>query len=65
MNETKAQRRYSEASRQGFLMRMERAVDPDRPKLLQPNIKAPSDFQFAHGVLSGYVTGLKSETKQD
>lgn len=62
MNKTRAQRLYREADQTAFVRRLEKALA--NPYILnRPNIKPPSDYSFAHGVLSGYVTGLSREEK--
>ena len=46
----------------GFTKRLADAC-ADKPFHLPSNIKPPSDYNFAHGVLTGYVTGLSREAK--
>lgn len=49
-------------NQEAFTHRLEKAM-ANQPYYLQANIRPPRDFNFAHGVLSGYVTGLSREEK--
>ena len=63
VQKTRAQRLYREADQTAFVRRLESRLDPSRRSFYPSNIKPPSDYSFAHGVLSGYVTGLSREAK--
>lgn len=63
---TKKQRARSElrrADQTAFVRTLESRLSPVRSKFFGCNIRPPSDYQFAHGVLSGYVAGLSGEEK--
>lgn len=62
-NKTKGQRLYPDADRETFLLRLEAALVEHNNLCYPASIRPPRDFNFAHGVLSGYVTGLSREEK--
>ena len=59
---TQAQRENRVADQTAFVRRLEVATSIDWHGSAA-NIKPPSDYSFAHGVLSGYVTALSREEK--